>query len=112
GPDRIRVRVVARPQQVLRPPELEQAHRGGALLEGAVDLALEHLARLHLVRDAALVVPELLAFPQPPMAVVELLDHPRHPADAALGDDDPELRMALEDPPGEQVDERIEELLD
>src|SRR5215475_7850878 len=44
------------------------------------------------------------------MAVVELLDEPGQPAGAALGDDDLELRMALEDAPGEQVDKRFEEI--
>src|SRR5690606_28840871 len=45
-------------------------------------------------------------------AIVELLDDPWYPAHAALGDDDLELRVPLEDAPGEQVDERVEELLD
>src|SRR5690606_32495477 len=112
GPDAVRMRVVAGPEQVFRAPELEQPHRGGALLEGPVNLALEHLAGLHLVRDTALVVPELLAFPQTPVAVIQFLDHPGNPADAAFGNDDLQFRMPFEDAPGEQIDERIEELFD
>src|SRR5690606_35927084 len=87
-PDRIGMRIIARPEQVLGPPELEQPHGGRALLEGAIYLALEDFARLHLVRNTALVVPVVGTFQQTPVAIVELLDDPWYPAHAALGDDD------------------------
>src|SRR6266436_4387740 len=90
--------------------ERYQRHRDAILLEGRVDLALEEFARLGLERAAALVGPELLGFPQPPMAIIELLDEPGEPARAGLRHDHPELRVAFEDAPGEQIDKRLEEI--
>src|SRR6516162_11402068 len=44
------------------------------------------------------------------MAVVELLDEPGEPARASLGHDHPELWVAFEDAPGEQIDKGLEEI--
>src|SRR6266481_5015539 len=90
--------------------ERYQRHRDAILLEGRVDLALEKFAGFGFERDAALVGPELLGFPQPPMAVVELLDEPGQPARAGLRHDHAELRVAFEDAPSEQIDKGLEEI--
>src|SRR6516162_3539869 len=90
--------------------ERHQRHRDAILLKGRVDLALKQFARLGFECDAALVGPELLGFPQPPMAVVKLLDEPGEPARAGLGHDHPELWVAFEDAPGEEIDKGLEEI--
>src|SRR6202008_1979546 len=59
---------------------------------------------------AALVGPELLRLPEPPVAVVELLDEPGKPSRAGLGHHHAQSRVALEDAPGEEVDEGLEEV--
>src|SRR6185369_11742817 len=68
------------------------------------------LARFGHEGAAALVGPELLRLPEPPVAVVELLDEPGQPSGAGLGHDHAQLRMSLEDAPGEEVDEGLEEV--
>src|SRR5215475_10695276 len=80
------------------------------VLERCVDLPLEELARLGDEHAAALVGPELLGLPEPPVAPVELLDEPRQPAGAGLGHHDTQLRVPLENAPGEEVDEGLEEV--
>src|SRR6516162_2122436 len=77
--------------------ERDQRHRYMVLLERRVELLLEQFAWLCLKGDAALVGPELLGFPEPPMPIVELLDDPRQPARASLRHDHAHLRMGFED---------------
>src|ERR1700757_552789 len=76
GPHTVGMWIVRGPQQMSVAKERDQRHRNAILLEGRVYLALEEFARLGFERNAALVGPELLGFPEPPMAVVELLDEP------------------------------------
>src|SRR5499426_2591990 len=90
--------------------ERDQRHRDMVVLERRVDLPLEELARLRDEGAATLVGPELLGLPEPPVAPVELLDEPGQPSRPGLGHHDPQLRVPLEDAPGEEVDERLEEV--
>ena len=92
--------------------ERDQRHRRVILLEGRVDLPLEQFAWASFERGAALVGPEFLGFPQPPVAVVELLHQPGQPAGAGLGHHHLELRVAFEDAPGEQIDKRFEKIVE
>src|SRR6185369_13543181 len=68
------------------------------------------LARFGHEGAAALVGPELLCLPEPPVAVVELLDEPGQPSGAGLGHHHAQAGMALEDAPGKEVDEGLEEV--
>src|SRR5262249_60455678 len=61
-------------------------------------------------RAPPLVGPDLLGLPERRVAVVELLDEPGQPYRAGLGPDDAQLRMPLEDAPGEEIDEGLEEV--
>ena len=63
-------------------------------------------------REAAFLIPERLRFPKPLIAMVEFLDDPGQLAQSALRHDDAQFRMAVEDAPGKEIDERIEKLLD
>src|SRR5206468_8063764 len=90
--------------------ERNERHRHVVFLEGRVDLPLEELARLRYEGAAALVGPELLRLPEPPVAVVELLDEPGEPSRAGLGHHHAQSRMAFEDAPREEVDEGLEEV--
>src|SRR5215472_4718397 len=101
GPDAVRMRIVRRPQEMALAEERNERHRHVVFLEGRVDLTLEELARLRDERAAALVGPELLRLPEPPVAVVELLNEPGEPSRAGLGHLHAQLRMPLEDAPGE-----------
>src|SRR5262244_3321954 len=102
--------IVRRPQQVAVAEERNERHRHVVFLEGGVDLPLEKLARLRYERAAALVGPELLRLRQPPVAVVELLNEPGQPSRARFGHDHAQSRVALEDAPGEEIDEGLEEI--
>src|SRR5216117_3509118 len=82
GPDAVGVGIVRRPQQVAIAIERNERDRHVVFLEGRVDLPLEELARLRFEGAAALVGPELLRLPEPPVAVVELLDEPGEPSRA------------------------------
>src|SRR5437870_1947799 len=104
------MRIVRGPQEVTLTEERDERHRDVVVLERRVDLALEELARLRDEGAAALVGPELPGLPEPPVAPVELLDEPGEPSGAGLGHDHAQLRMPLEDAPGEEVDERLEEV--
>src|SRR6185312_1165183 len=74
------------------------------------DLPLEQLAWLGFKLNAALVGPEILGFPQAPVAVVELLHEPGKPAGSGLRHDHLQLRMPFKDAPGEKIDKRLEEI--
>src|SRR5205823_9229211 len=63
-------------------------------------------------RAAALVAPEFLRFPQPPVAVIELLHEPGQPAGAGLGHHHLQFWVPLEDAPGEQIDKRLEKIVE
>src|SRR5438105_11144058 len=104
------MRIVRGPQEVPLAEERDERHRDVVVLERRVDLALEEIARLRDERRAALVGPELLGLPEPPVAVVELLDEPRQPSGAGLRHHDAQLRVPLENAPGEEIDERIEKI--
>src|SRR5580765_1650571 len=104
------MRVIRGPQEVPLAEERDERHRDVVILERRVDLPLEELARLRDERAAALVRPELLGLPQPPVAVVELLDEPGQPSGARLGHYDAQHRVPLENAPGEEVDEGLEEV--
>src|SRR5438552_29579 len=110
GPDAVGVGIVRRPEQVAVAEERNERHRHVVFLEGRVDLPLEELTRLRHEGAAALVGPELLRLPEPPVAVVELLDEPGEPSGAGLGHHHAQSRMTLEDAPGEEVDEGLEEV--
>src|SRR5262245_1105702 len=110
GPDAVGVRIVRRPQQVPIAKERNERHRHVVFLEGRVDLPLEELARLGDEGAAALVGPELLRLPQPPVAVVELLNEPGQPPGARLGHHDAQSAGALAKAPPEEVDEALEEV--
>src|SRR5262245_26562935 len=90
--------------------ERNERHRDVVVLEGRIDLPLEEIAGLRDHVAAALVGPELLRLPEPPVAIVELLNEPREPSGARLRHHHPQLRMALEDAPGEEVDKGLEEV--
>src|SRR6266851_3105974 len=109
-PDAVGVGVVGGPEEVALAEERDQRHRRVIFLEGRVDLPLEEFGGLGFELDAALVGPEILGFPQAPMAVVELLDQPGQPAGAGLGHHHLELGVTFEDAPGEQIDKRFEEI--
>src|SRR5262245_5942237 len=47
---------------------------------------------------------------KPPEPIVQLLNDPGEPPDAALRHDQPELWMSLQNSPCEEIDERVEEL--
>src|SRR5215472_7363798 len=110
GPHPVGMGVVGSPQQMALAKKRDQRHRGVVFLKGRPDLPFEQFAGLGFQLGTALVGPELLGLPQPPVAVVELLHEPGQPAGAALGDDDFESRMAFEDAPGKQVDKRFEKI--
>src|SRR6202795_4720535 len=99
GPDAVGVRIVRGPQEVTLAEEWDERHRDVVVLERRVELPLEELARLRDERAAALVGPEVLGLPEPPVAVVELLDEPGEPPGAGLRHDYAELRVPLEDAP-------------
>src|SRR5205809_2959424 len=103
------MRIVRGPQEVTLAEERDERHRDVVVLERRVDLPLEELARLRGERAAALVGPEFLGLPEPPVAPVELLDEPGEPSGAGLGHHHAQLRVSLEDAPGEEVDEGLEE---
>src|SRR3954452_25096413 len=65
--------------------ERDQRHRDIVFLERCPDLSLEEFAGFGFERAAALVAPEVLRFPQPPVAVIELLHQPGQPTGAGLG---------------------------
>src|SRR5262245_32685305 len=98
-PDAVGMGIVRRPQEVALAEEGNQRQRHVVFLEGCVDLSLEELARLRDELAAALVGPELLRLPEPPVPVVELLDEPGQPSRAGLGHDHPQPRVPLEDAP-------------
>src|SRR3989449_5647707 len=104
------MRIVRGPQEVTLTEERDERHRDVVVLERRVDLPLEELARLRDERAAAFVGPELLGLPEPPVAPVELLDEPRQPSGAGLGHHHAQLRVPLENAPGEEVDEGLEEV--
>src|SRR5207244_7059752 len=110
GPDAVGVGIVRRPQQMAIAKERNERDRYVVFLEGRVDLSLEELARLRFEGAAALVGPELLRLPESPVAVVELLNEPGEPSRAGLGHHHAQSRVALEDAPGEEVDEGLEEV--
>src|SRR5215510_801039 len=110
GPDAVGVGIVGRPQQMALAEEWDERHRHVVVLEGRVDLPLEELARLGDEVAAALVGPELLRLPEPPVAIVELLDQPGKPPRASLGHHHAQSRVTLEDAPDEEVDEGLEEV--
>jgi len=97
---------------MIRPIEKQLGHGRRTFLEGCVDLAPEQFRRLHHQGYAAMPVPIILRFPQPPVAVVHFLDQPGQPAHAGFGDDDLQLRMPLQYSPGKEIDEGIDELGD
>src|SRR5262252_4680189 len=105
------MRIVRGPQEMSLAEERDERHRDVVVLERRVDLPFEEVARLRDEGGAALVGPELLGLPEPPVAVVELLDEPRQPARAGLGHHHAQLRVALEDAPGEGLEEIPEEEL-
>src|SRR5262249_58501263 len=90
--------------------ERNERHRHVVVLEGCVELPLEELARLRFEGAPALVGPEFLRFPEPPVTVIELLNEPREPSGAGLGHHHAQLRVTLEDAPGEEVNEGLEEV--
>src|SRR5262245_11144751 len=104
------MRIVRGPQQVPLAEERDERHRDVVVLERRVDLPLEEVARLRDEGAAALVGPEFLGLPEPPVAVVELLDEPGEPAGAGLGHHHAQLRVPLENAPGEEIDEGLEEV--
>src|SRR5262245_33216766 len=104
------MRIVRGPHEVPLAEERDERHRDAVVLERRVDLPLEELARLRDERAPAFVGPELLGLPEPPVAPVELLDEPRQPSGAGLGHPHAQLRVPLENAPGEEVDERLEEV--
>src|SRR5206468_11886730 len=110
GPDAVGVGIVRRPEQMAIAKERNERDRHVVFLEGRVDLPLEELARLRFEGAAALVGPELLRLPEAPVAVVELLNEPGEPSRAGLGHHHAQSRVALEDAPGEEVDEGLEEV--
>src|SRR5207245_1004026 len=110
GPDAVGVGIVRRPEQVAVAEERNERHRHVVFLERCIDLPLEQVARLRDEGAAALVGPELLRLPDPPVAVVELLDEPGEPSGAGLRHHHAQSRMTLEDAPGEEVDEGLEEV--
>src|SRR5205809_3045482 len=92
--------------------ERDQRHRDIVLLERCPDLPLEEFAGFGFERAAALVAPEFLRFPQPPVAVIELLHEPGQPTGAGLGHHHPQFRVPLEDATGEQIDKRLEKIVE
>src|SRR5262245_23214548 len=104
------MRIIRRPQEMALAEERNERHRHIVFLERCVDLSLEEIAGLRHQRAAALVGPEFLRLPEPPVAVVELLHEPGQPSRAGLGHYHPQLRVALENAPGEKVDEGLEEV--
>src|SRR5215813_113713 len=109
-PDAVGMRIVRGPQEVSLTEERDERHRHVVVLERRVDLPLEEIARLRDEGRTALVGPELLGLPESPVAVVELLNEPGQPAGAGLGHHHAQLRVPLENAPGEEVDERLEEV--
>src|SRR5438309_10359877 len=73
-------------------------------------MPLEEHARLRFKGAAALVGPELLRLPESPVAIIELLNEPGEPSRAGLGHHHAQSRVALEDAPGEEADEGLEEV--
>src|SRR5947207_4123951 len=104
------MRIVRGPQEVTLAEERDERHRDVVVLERRVDLPLEELARLRDECLAALVGPELLGLPEPPVAPVELLDEPGEPSGAGLGHHHAQPRVPLENAPGEEIDEGPEEV--
>src|SRR5215469_10572351 len=102
--------IVRGPQEMSLAEEWDERHRDVVVLERRVDLPLEEVAGLRDECRAALVRPEFLGLPEPPVAVIELLDEPRQPAGAGLGHHHAQSRVSLEDAPGEEVDEGLEEV--
>src|SRR5215469_7253679 len=102
--------IVRGPQEMSLAEEWDERHRDVVVLERRVDLPLEEVAGLRDECRAALVRPEFLGLPEPPVAVIELLDEPRQPAGAGLGHHHAQLRVSLENAPGEEVDEGLEEV--
>src|SRR6266404_840022 len=70
------MRIVRSPQEMALAEERDERHRDVVVLERRVDLPLEELARLRDEGAAALVGPELLGLPEPPVAIVDLFAHP------------------------------------
>src|SRR5690349_25102624 len=102
------MRIVRGPQEMSLAEERNERHRDVVIRKRRVDLPLEELARLRDEGGAALVRPELLGLPESPVAPVELLNEPRQPSGAGLGHHHPQLRVPLENAPGEEVDEGLE----
>src|SRR5256885_17144082 len=65
--------------------ERDQRHRDIIFLERCPDLPLEEFAGFGFERAAALVAPEFLRFPQPPVAGAPLPCRPGPPAGAGPG---------------------------
>src|SRR5215475_10666619 len=87
GPHPVRVREVRAPHDGLRPQLLEQSHADAIALVGGLALAAPVIAGTH----RQLEILELV-FP----LEVHAIEHVRDPADAALADDELEVRVALE----------------
>src|SRR5262249_27425281 len=95
-PRAVGVRVVGRPHHPVVAQRVDDTQADEVGLERRPHLAPEVLARAHRELEAALRAPEFPGVEELAIRVVHALQHVRQPADAGLGEDDLETRMALE----------------
>src|SRR5919108_4113156 len=95
-PRAVGVGIIRRPHHAIVAEDVEQTQADVIRLEGRPHLALEVPARLHGEGEPAVALPELGGVDELVVGVVEPLEHVGQPADAGLGQDDPQPRVALE----------------
>ena len=100
------MRIVRGPHEFVLAEEPFETQPDLVFLIGDPDLVAEELARQHHVATAP-----GLAFEMPPVPEIQLLDEPRYPAAARLGEHDLKPRMPAQDAEGEQTHERFVEHL-
>src|SRR5665213_2305512 len=112
GEGAVGMRVVRGPQHVVFVAELKLCKPDRVVLKGHPEVALPDLARRHREVDAAPTLPILAVVEQSFVAIVHIVDEPRQPPEADLGEHQAYPAMAVENALGEEAVEGVEERRD